>query len=76
MMAPASGCDRNAPLRLRVPVRLRVPGSHARRAEVPDAVRGGSEVVGTFPNETAMARLFGAILLEQSDERPPSDRAT
>ena len=31
-------------------------------------IKPRAEVVGIFPNEEAIVRLFGAILLEQNDE--------
>jgi len=31
-------------------------------------IKRGTEVVGIFPNEKPIARLVGAILLEQNDE--------
>jgi hypothetical protein len=42
----------------RPPPRLRLNGEIKRR----------TEVVGIFPNEAAITRLIGAILMEQSDE--------
>ncbi|MET4449885.1 transposase-like protein [Bradyrhizobium sp. GM2.2] len=39
-------------------------------------IKGRTEVVGIFPNEDAIVRLIGAILLEQNDEWPSSGPAT
>jgi transposase-like protein len=39
-------------------------------------IKRRSEVVGIFPNEDAIVRLVGAILLEQNDERAVQRAAT
>jgi transposase-like protein len=39
-----------------------------RRYRGPPEFRGKPSVVGIFPNEDAIIRLIGAILLEQNDE--------
>ena len=33
-------------------------------------IKRRTELVGIFPNEAAIVRLLGAILLEQNDEQP------
>ena len=39
-------------------------------------IKRRTDVVTFFPNEAAITQLIGAILIEQSDEWPSSDRAT
>ena len=44
------------------------PATHRAKLHSTNPIKRRTEVVGIFPNEAAIRRLIGAILLEQNDE--------